>query len=127
MKIEHYQQARQNEVAHPNPRTSNEVLNQIGPLSAQAHEATKPLVEKLDKVEKDRTLSNEGKAQAKAKVANELVPTFRFIGGHQTKTAELVGRLNGTVYGFQDLPKEESETKALTRELRAQEIRAGKA
>jgi len=106
----------------PQDNLETEVLNPLRRDKAHALEVADAIAVEYDRIERDRTLSDEGKQKAFATLGNKYVERFAFLGGRITQTADAEARLRTVNYGALDLPTE-SEVKTLIRELRAGELR----
>lgn len=107
----------------PNAQMKTSVVNTLLPFYSRMQETVEALGTKVDRIQRDRERSDEGKKKAWASLATSEATQFAFIGGHRTNTAERVSSLESTNYGFLNMPQE-SEMKTLIRELRAGELRA---
>lgn len=114
-----YLSIRQSFATQSHLKLKTEVLNESRKDNARALETTDALAAKVDLNHKDRFLNDEGMRKADATTANEFAPRYAWLGGRRTNTAEQVANLRATVYGALELPKSESEIRALIRETRA--------
>lgn len=111
-------------ITQPHERLTTSALNTLMPDYVRVQETVKATRTKADTIQRDRSLSDEGKLKANATMANDHIAHYAFIGGQRTKNAECIRNLHATNYGFLDVPQDSDPTKALIRELRAGEIRS---
>jgi hypothetical protein len=112
-------------IAQPHERLTTSALNTLMPDYVRLQDTVRASMAKADTIQRDRSLSDEGKQKAKAKMANEHIDNYSFIGGRRTNNAERIRNLHATNYAaVLDVPQDSDSTKALIRELRAGEIRS---
>jgi hypothetical protein len=119
-----YIQIRSNNLGQPQKRRlRTEALNDFNRAQTQAIERAEELRTEYDLIQKSRTLSDTGKREEVAKVANRAIDRFAFVDVLLRREKENLASLRKANFGFLDLP-EESELKQLKREWRAAELRA---
>ena len=112
-------------ITTPHQQVTTSALNTLIPDYVRVQETVKVTRAKADAIQRDRSLSEEGKQKANATMANDHIDNYAFIGGQRTKNAECIRNLHATNYAaVLDVPQDSDPTKALIRELRAGEIRS---